>query len=202
MLGVISSAEQNFDLHTVENFFEADTCARLVEKIRRAEQTSALTYGSGDTAAIAERTRKVRQARLDQETISWVTAKLFDYMPHLREHFSLPLSTCEEPQFLWYGPGDFFVAHQDGNTGLLRLETDRLRRVSISIFLNRRSEMDESQMDEGGSLVFTDRLSGNRFVVNEDAGKMIAFRSELTHEVTPVVRGDRFAIVTWCRIMP
>jgi len=199
---VISSAEQSFDLHIVDNFFAADTCACLVEKIRRAEQDTALTYGSGDTGAVAERTRKVRQARLDRETISWVTAKLIDYMPNLREHFSLPLSTCEEPQFLWYGPGDFFVAHQDGNTGLLRLETDRLRRVSVSILLNRRNELEESKLGDGGALVFTDRPSGNRLAVNEDAGKMIAFRSELTHEVTPVVRGDRFAIVTWYRIMP
>ena len=47
--------------------------------------------------------------------------------------FGLTLSECEEPQFLRYRTGDFFVAHQDGNTPLFR--SDKVRLISAIIFL-------------------------------------------------------------------
>ena len=30
-------------------------------------------------------------------------------------------------------------------------------------------------------------------------GTLVAFRAETTHEVTPVTRGERYAIVSWYR---
>ena len=93
------------------------------------------------------------------------------------------------------------MAHQDGNTKLTRLESDQLRRISLSIFLNKQDD-EESTANcySGGSLVFTDRATGDRRELRGETGKLVAFRSELTHEVTPIKSGDRFAIVTWCRI--
>jgi SM-20-related protein len=102
------------------------------------------------------------------------------------------LSECEEPQFLRYRKGDFFVAHQDGNTGLLLLDTER-RLISTVIFLSRESESPEPDAFCGGSLVFSD--SG--FHVPAKPGTLVAFRSETTHEVTPVTHGERLSIASW-----
>ena len=190
-----------FDLHVFKHFLDDRQCARLVDEIRRAETSAALTYGKDDSGIVENRIRKVRSARLERETIEWVTAKLCEYSPRMQAHFGVPAGEWEEPQFLWYQPGDFFVAHQDGNTGLLQLESDRLRRVSVTLFLNRQSEDEEPEAHCGGSLVFRNRLTGDRFTVRSETGKLIAFRSELTHEVTPVTHGDRFVIVTWYRIV-
>ena len=118
-------------------------------------------------------------------------------MPAIGEHFGVRLSECEEPQFLRYRKGDFFVAHQDGNTGLLRLDTER-RLVSTVIFLSREAETPEPGVYCGGSLVFTNhRGKYEKFHLRADPGTLIAFRSETTHEVTPVTHGERHSIVSW-----
>lgn len=189
------------DLHVVNNFFDVNTCRHLIDEIRRAEHSSALTYGKRDSGVIDERTRKVKRATLDSELVDQVTAHLREHLTSLREYFGIPVSTIEEPQFLWYGPGDFFVAHQDGNTKLIQLESDRLRRISLSIFLNAQSNEGSPDGYSGGSLLFTDRTTGGCREMTGETGKLVAFRSEVTHEVTPVKSGDRFAIVTWCRVV-
>ena len=123
-------------------------------------------------------------------------------MSAIGEHFGVRLSECEEPQFLRYKIGDFFVAHQDGNTGLLRLDTEQ-RRVSTVIFLNRESDAPGPDVYCGGSLIFTNlravKAEDAKFRVVADPGTLIAFRSETTHEVTPLTHGERHSIVSWYR---
>jgi SM-20-related protein len=197
----MSFSDKEFDLHVVEDFFDHCTCRRLIDEIRQVETMSALTFGHGDSGRVDEGTRKVRYASMSSQTVERVSSRLREHLPRLRDHFDIPLSTIEEPQFLWYVPGDFFVAHQDGNTKLIQLESDRLRRISLSIFLNQEDDEAAPNCYSGGSLVFTDHITGDRREMRGEAGKLVAFRSELTHEVTPVKSGDRFAIVTWCRIV-
>ena len=190
-----------FDLHVFTEFFDAGTCRGLIDEIRGAETRSALTYGHANAGKVEEGTRKVKYASVGAQTIDRVVCRLREHLPLLRDHFDVPLSTIEEPQFLWYGPGDFFVAHQDGNTKLIQLESDRLRRISLSIFLNNQNDEESQDCYCGGSLVFNDRVNGGSCEVRGETGKLVAFRSELTHEVTPVKSGERFAIVTWFRIV-
>lgn len=94
--------------------------------------------------------------------------------------------------------GDFFVAHQDGNTGMLRLDTEA-RQVSVSIFLNCESETYQADSYCGGALVFSDWRKDARFRLAGKPGMLVAFRSEITHEVVPVTDGERYAIVSWYR---
>jgi predicted 2-oxoglutarate/Fe(II)-dependent dioxygenase YbiX len=197
----MSCARDSFDFYVCGNFLDAASCNRLTDEIRRSEAGKAVTYGKGDAGSIDERTRRVRRAIVSKETIDSVSSRLSQHLPHLRSHFQIKLDSFEEPQFLWYGPGDFFVAHQDGNTGLIQLDSDRLRRVSLTIFLNGQSDDESPNRYQGGSLVFSDRATDNRAVVRGETGKLVAFRSELTHEVTPIQSGDRFAVVTWCQVM-
>lgn len=122
-------------------------------------------------------------------------------MDDVAAHFGVEVSECEEPQFLRYQMGDFFVAHQDGNTGLLRLDTER-RLVSTVIFLSRESDSPGADVFCGGSLVFTNLRApaeGAKFRMRAEPGTLIAFRSETTHEVTPVTHGERLSIVSWFR---
>ena len=114
--------------------------------------------------------------------------KLLALKESIEKHFDVVLNECEDPQFLRYREGDFFVAHQDGNTGLLRLETEK-RLISTVIFLSR----DYS----GGSLVFSNLRERNQ--MSAEPGMLVAFRSETTHEVTPVTHGERYTIASWYR---
>ncbi len=155
------------------------------------------TYGQGGPGSVNKRVRKVERLMPARETVEHVTRRLIEYGEKVGEHFWINVSDCEEPQFLRYRVGDFFVAHQDGNTGLILLDTDRSRRISVSIFLNRQSEVPEPDAYCGGSLVFSDWRDDRELRLTGEAGTLVAFRSETTHEVIPVTHGERYVIVSW-----
>ncbi|MDX6306057.1 MAG: SM-20-related protein [Blastocatellia bacterium] len=185
-----------FDLHIVKDFFDANTCREVVNDMRRSPADAALTYGKGE-GSVDERVRRARRVSPSSNTVAYVTRRLEEHRQDLVSHFGIALSGCEPPQFLCYRLGDFFVAHQDGNTGLIQLDTDRTRYISITLFLNNQSAEQQSDTYDGGTLVFSDWRTGSRQEVVGAAGTLLAFRSETTHEVTPVTYGERYASVCW-----
>jgi len=190
-------AEFQFDLHLARCFFDVQTCRELIGELRRSSSRPALTYANDNLGSVDERVRKVARLMPSPETVDYVMRRLTAYRESLEEHFKVSLSGCEDPQFLRYRVGDFFVAHQDGNTGLTRLDTDRSRRISLTIFLNHQSERPEPNAYCGGSLVFSDWRNGAECRLAGEAGTLVAFRSEVTHEVVPVTDGERYSIVSW-----
>jgi SM-20-related protein len=176
---------------------------RIVAEMSTAGGRSSVVYGSTPSGAAVDATSR-RSLRLTPATatVELVINKLLDCMESIADHFGVEVSECEEPQFLRYKTGDFFVAHQDGNTGLLRLDTER-RRVSTVILLGREADAPETESLPnvycGGSLVFTNLKTQAKFRTVAAPGTLIAFRSETTHEVTPVTHGERLSIVSWYR---
>jgi SM-20-related protein len=193
----MTKTNTDFDLHLVKSFLDADTCRELINEMRRSPSAPAVTYGQSGPGSVNEKVRKVESLMPSKETVEYIRRRLMEYREKVAEHFGISLSGCEEPQFLRYRVGDFFVAHQDGNTGLVRLDTDRSRRISISIFLNRQSDEPEVDGYCGGSLVFSDWRAGKKFQLKGETGTLVTFRSELTHEVVPVTHGERWSIVSW-----
>jgi SM-20-related protein len=167
-----------------------------------SEAKAATIHGYRDSAHVYDRIRKATRLELPPALMESVSKRLLDHKRTFEQHFSLSLHDCENPQFLRYNVGDFFVAHQDGNTGLLRLSSDAERKVSVVIFLNGQSEHADSGTYSGGSLKFSDYSAEppyDEFELPVSPGMLVAFRSELTHEVTPVTRGQRYSIVSWYR---
>ena len=189
-------APARFDLFTVRDFFDARECAEIIAEMRAAQGGPASVYGSSEAGAVEERVRRVTRVAASRETVESVRRRLAERRGEVERHFGASLGECEEPQFLHYRVGDFFVAHQDGNTPLLRLERERQRRVSVVIFLNRQSEAIAPDAYGGGWLAFS-ALPAARLQLAPDAGTLVAFRSETTHEVTPVTHGERYSIVSW-----
>ena len=176
------------NLFVVKHFFEPRVCEAIVTEMKAAKASAATVYGKGTSGAIDANVRNTLRVIPSSETVDLVTQRLLSCKQAVEEHFSLTLDECEDPQFLRYREGDFFVAHQDGNTGMLRLDTER-RRISTVIFLNREYS--------GGALVFTNLSSS--YQMPAEPGTLVAFRSETTHEVTPVTHGERFSIASWYR---
>jgi SM-20-related protein len=176
-------------------------CERIVNEMSALQGRSSVVYGSSQSGVVNETTRKSLRLTPAAETVDLIAGRLVASMEQVARHFSATLSDYEDPQFLRYQVGDFFVAHQDGNTGLLRLDTER-RLVSTVIFLSREADSPEEGDYCGGSLVFTNlRATPERakFRLRAEPGTLIAFRSETTHEVTPVTHGERYSIVSWYR---
>lgn len=181
-----------FDLLFIDDFFDAATCEEILAELRVANAEAAPVYGSSARGAVQPRVRSVRRVDVPPERYQLVSRRFLECKPEIERHFAVTLYACEPPQFLRYEPGDFFVAHQDGNTPLLR-DDSQFRRISIVVFLN---------AGYGGGVL---TLHGSypdynvRHPVVGDPGALIAFRSETTHEVTPVTNGERYTIVSWYR---
>jgi predicted 2-oxoglutarate/Fe(II)-dependent dioxygenase YbiX len=194
----MSNSNDDFDLYLVREFFDEEACRELIREMRSSPANAAITYGQESAGGVInENVRRVSRVQPSAETVALVTERLMEQLASVAEHFLVALSRCEEPQFLCYRPGDFFVAHQDGNTGLVNLDTDRFRRVSVSVFLNQQSEAPQHNSFCGGSLRFTDWRKGRSLSSKAKAGMLVAFRSETTHEVTPITHGERYSIVSW-----
>jgi SM-20-related protein len=195
-----SNAEALFDLFMVKGFLEPEICRQLIDELRHCQSAPATVYGMGKASAVDERVRKVNRLIPSQATVDYVREQLLNCRSEIEDHFGVNLNNCEEPQFLRYCVGDFFVAHQDGNTGLLFDEREQRRKISIVIILNRQSEAGESDTFCGGSLVFSEWRPGyksGRLELTGEAGRLVTFRAEITHEVIPVTQGERYSIVSW-----
>jgi SM-20-related protein len=174
--------------------FDAVACEEIVRELRAAHGAAASVYGKSATGAVDASVRKATRLAAPDDVRDRVIAQLEVQRAAIEEHFGVALDAIEEPQFLRYVTGDYFVAHQDGNTPLLR-DDSRFRKISVVIFLSPPSAYD------GGSLVFHGRYPDTdlRIPVAAQQGSLVAFPSETTHEVMPLTRGERFTIVSWYR---
>src|SRR5712671_2625398 len=186
------------DLMEIGSFLDAAACAELQAELRQAGGRRATVLGQSAAASVQPLVRSTTRAAVPPATRERVMRLLWEHKAAIEQHFGLALGPCEEPQFLRYLPGDFFVAHQDGNTPLV-FDQSRFRKISVVIFLSRRSEDPSPDTYGGGSLVFHGPYPdfSLRVPVAPAPGTLVAFRAETTHEVTPVIHGERITIVSW-----
>ena len=183
----MSNSVESLGLYLSRDFLGARECAELIEEVRAAAGGPATVYRPGSQSPVDERVRRTTRHMLSEGTTERVRQMLLRRMDEVAAHFRIELHDCEPPQFLRYSEGDFFVAHQDGNTEQLQYDHIRVRRVSVVVFLNGQSEEPGAGTFGGGSLVFY------------EPDLLVAFRSETTHEVRPVTHGERFSVVCWYR---
>jgi SM-20-related protein len=195
-----AEAAAQFNLYLLRGFFDARTCEEIIAELCHAPDGPAAVYGFGESGSVDERVRKVARLIPSPKTFEVVRRRLHAGMAKVAAHFGISLSSCEEPQFLRYRVGDYFVAHQDGNTGMLLTDREQSRKLSVVIFLNPQSESSEAGTYGGGSLVFSEwrpgRIGGE-FRMSAEAGTLVVFPAETTHEVIPVTRGERYSIASW-----
>jgi SM-20-related protein len=176
----------------IEDFIAPGWRERILAAMESATGAAAGVYGRGTEGRIEPAVRSVQLLDVSAEIRDFVLSRFEEARERLAGKFGVALSSFEEPKFLRYGTGDHFVAHQDGNTPVLH-DDSRHRRVSVVAFLN--------DAYEGGALVLHGAYPNysERFVVPAVPGALAAFRSETTHEVTPVTSGVRYTIVSWFR---
>ena len=176
----------------LEDLLGSSATKRILAELEAAPGAAAGVYGRDANARVEPFVRSAQLLEVSASLRDEVHRLFAGLQEKLAAHFAVTLSGFEEPKFLRYGPGDFFVAHQDGNTPVIR-DDSRHRRVSAVVFLN--SDY------EGGALVLHGAYPNltERHVVPAAPGSLVAFPSETTHEVTPVASGQRYTIVSWYR---
>lgn len=183
------------DLFEIRDFLDEAGCEKLRAEMRQSRGSAATLLGQPARPQI----RKVSRLTVPPATCERVTRALMERKEALEQHFGVTLGECEEPQFLRYETGDFFVAHQDGMPHAF--DDSRFRKISAVIFLSPQSDGPAPETYGGGSLVLHGPYSGPplRVPVAATPGTLVAFRAETTHEVIPVTHGERLTIVSWYR---
>ena len=196
----MSLSAASFNLYLDSEFLDPRTCGEIIKELAQVPHNPATVYGSNASGAVDEAVRKTIRLLPSTQIVEYITARLIEARGPIAAHFGIDLTKQEELQFLRYEIGDFFVAHQDGNTGLMVTEREQFRKVSIVIFLNRQSDSPAPNCYTGGSLVFSEWRPGRdcgQYSLAAESGTLLAFNSETTHEVTPVTSGQRYSIVSW-----
>jgi SM-20-related protein len=188
-------------LFIVNGFFDADGCARVRAELRAAQSKPAPVY-SGNQEAVDRSIRSTNVVQVNPDTGALVHARIAALQPTLESHFHVPLQGLEDIQCLRYSAGDYFRAHRDVNQRPDAPAYMQRRRVSLVLYINGESTGSDDAGYSGGSLTFYGLLQDSHwtdygFPLRGEEGLLVAFRSEVLHEVTPVTHGERFTFITW-----
>ena len=183
-----------------KQFFDPEYCHRLMAETSDVPSERGRLVRNGVDGVLDETTRRVSSASLCKATRTGVKQRFLDMVPELETYFGVSLAGCEAPGLLIYDAGAFFAPHTD--TGPEDPPDIRRRRVSAIVFLNRQSTERSDETYSGGTLRFHGVLDGPEWTAcplpfEPEPGMLVAFRSDLLHEVQPVTSGRRFTVVTW-----
>ena len=166
-----------------------------------SESSISGVYKDG-SSTVDTKERSSKEARVSQKTESYIKELLKRKKGEFENHFSTRLRGHQPPQFLIYRPGNHFSAHQDSDPNTDDPKYIYERTVTSIIFLNSQDGNCSQDRFSGGSLIFYGLLDDPEcnkfgFPLEVEEGLLIAFTSDIFHEVTEVTKNDRFCVVTW-----
>jgi SM-20-related protein len=191
-------------LFLVPDFFSAGICRQL----RNACNVSSVKHAHILISGVATVDTKVRHAECcdihDHVLNTCVDNRLKSVLPAAAKHYAVELTNYESPQIVRYPAGGFYRPHIDScwvNSGPT---TPSVRKISCVVFLNGSGRSTDNASFVGGSLAFfklaEDPSEDNcKTLLYPALGLLVAFRSNVYHEVLPVMAGERFSLVTWFR---
>ncbi|MBT9547793.1 MAG: 2OG-Fe(II) oxygenase [Candidatus Sericytochromatia bacterium] len=150
--------------------------------------------------------RKTAQIEVSDQLRHLVSDRLIALRGSFETFFQVRLRGLEPPAFLKYLPGYYFKPHRDWlpefakYPGMSHLPP---RQISTILLLSRQVEHPRKQDEySGGELVFylPTEAQGHTLIgrpLEPPSGTLIAFRSDLTHEVRAVNAGERISVVSW-----
>ena len=170
--------------------------------MRVREKVKAGIGGPRGDYVIDESIRRACAGEVGEKTLRLVEKPLEVLKSMLEEHFQVTLSHYETPSFLAYGVGDYYRPHRDSRRDGRGDSNTRNRKVSVVVFLNEPSNQEVNGCYGGGELTFFGLLKApgteaRGLPLAGEKGLLVAFRSDLLHQVTPVTYGERFTMVTW-----
>jgi SM-20-related protein len=165
-------------------FYLASDCTRLRAAMDSGAASRAEIYADG--YRVDEDARRAFEVAVADDVIDDVQRALERIRPEVSRFFGIGLSDEEGPGFLRYPIGGFYGRHRDVSPEW----GERFpRRISVVVFLTTAGEH-----GEGGLLRVY--LPGSCDIA-PCAGTLVAFPSDVPHEVRPVTAGVRDVIVDW-----
>ena len=193
---------QKLGLFVLPSFLTADECRRINEAITASAWMEG-TVGGKAGFTVDREYRRAKVVDVPEALHEEVRARLLALREQVAGHYRMELADCQQPQFLGYGPGDFYKPHRDSvprPDGQARFST--VRRVTAVIFVNEQSAEPREGAFGGGELNLFEMFDdpGGRELglpVEPVPGLLITFPSTQMHSVAPVTHGERRSIVSW-----
>jgi SM-20-related protein len=191
-----------FGLLVERGFLDRAECVRLRAEMATGESGLATVHELDGRFSPDAAVRRTRIARVSAESLRLVERELAGLRTRAARHFGAALTGWQPPQFLIYGPGDFYHPHPDSSPDPHAAPSVRARKVSVVVFLNDAVGVSGPDGYGGGALTFwgllgDPRLERHGVPLSGEAGLVVAFPSHLTHGVDVVTHGDRYTVVSW-----
>ena len=122
------------------------------------------------------------------------TKLMVDLIHHVAVKYNIAITDGEiDWQFVKYEVGDFFGNHRDSYPTINGMNDELgVRKLSLTVQLSEESEY------EGGELRLENDTSG-AYHLNKEIGQGVVFPSWIRHEIKPITKGTRYALVAWQR---
>lgn len=169
--------------------------------------TAGLESATGELAAIQpagggvfsadEAVRRAWEIELTDDLHDDLVERIRALHGKLEAFFATPLEPCSAVAALRYPPGAYYRTHRDVAA---QPDPDQLHRraVSVVVFLNSGAPVPRAAFSGGALRLHAgEDARGSWRDVVPIAGTLIAFRSDVLHEVLPVATGTRLTVVTW-----
>jgi SM-20-related protein len=186
------------DLFTRTDFLPRDRLRTIAPLLEAAPgELAAIQPVTGGGLSADETVRRAWEIELTDDLHDDLVCRIRAVHAQLESFFAQPLHPCDAIAALRYPPGAFYRTHRDVAA---QPDANQLHRraVSIVLFLNSGAPVPQAAFT-GGALRLheTDEARGSWRDVVPIAGTLIAFRSDVLHEVLPVATGTRLSVVTW-----
>lgn len=173
-------------------FLDSATCGR----IRRAMDAGADEPAEVLDAGIQTRLDVRRASNVDIEPalIGDVERRLDAAREAVGAFFGVALTGREGASFIRYPDGGFYKPHLDRGV-IAEWPAAAVRRIAVVLFLNSSRAADPAGDFDGGCLQL--HVGEEPLDVHPLAGLLVAFRTDVLHQVTLVAGGVRDTIVDW-----
>jgi predicted 2-oxoglutarate/Fe(II)-dependent dioxygenase YbiX len=175
-------------------FWSDARCARVRSAIDRGHAVAAEIYAGG--YVVDEQVRRTYDVDVEPAIVTQVEEAFAAVRADVSRFFGAALTGSEGPGFLRYPIGGLYRTHRDRFEG-----GDFPRQISVVLFLSSAAAGPGGGDCEGGALRLYGVVDSADDSVPLDiaptAGTLVAFPSDVLHEVLPVTAGVRDAIVDW-----
>jgi predicted 2-oxoglutarate/Fe(II)-dependent dioxygenase YbiX len=181
-------------------FLSPDLCDQIRVEANQAKYRPAEIVRQG-SVVFDSTVRHTKMVKLSSATQSLIRKGFQEIKAELEAHFTERLTDCETPGVLQYKEGDFFKIHKDRDYDDESTVIQK-RLISVVVFLNSQVKSPGPEGFCGGSLNFFGLANSPAwqkygFPLAGETGLLVAFRSNIPHEVTTVTSGERYTAVTW-----
>jgi predicted 2-oxoglutarate/Fe(II)-dependent dioxygenase YbiX len=199
---------EKFGFIVKPNFIDEYLCDALINEMISSSSEFSKVRIKDSQYGIDRDLRKSRWAIISDETRDLIRSHLSILEGEIKSFFKISFHEFQDLQFIIYQQNDHFKPHPDNSNEQNAPDFVKSRKISIVIFLN--SSVGNLFSRElisrdfcGGELRFygvVDEPIWNSWGIPlvPSVGMLVAFPSEIIHEVTPVINGSRFTVVTWC----